>query len=276
MKTLNKVLDVLEIFLNSEKDELRISEVAKLTGLRKSNINRIVNVLVKRGYLGQKEKWGKYYLGVKFLPYNTKIRRRLKITEIALPFLSQLSRSVKETIMLCEWDGKRAFYREIIEAPHELKIIPDQGRTIPLYCTSMGKIILSNMSKQDLKDYFEQEKMEPKTENTVIDKHLLQNQLETIARENIAYDDEECFIGARSIASGIKDANGNIVACVGVFSPVARFSRTRMIEISGEIKRCALNVSEALGNIIDTHNKETTKKIRKAKNSKRRRSLKAT
>ena len=59
MIALQKVTEILELFLNSES-ELSLSEMSQLTGLNKSTVNRIASFLVKQGYLSQKEKRGKY------------------------------------------------------------------------------------------------------------------------------------------------------------------------------------------------------------------------
>jgi IclR family acetate operon transcriptional repressor len=247
MKSLNKALDILEVFMESEDNEIRLSEIARESGLSRSNVNRIVSVLLKRGYLKQPEKWGKYSLGPKFLAYQVRLKSILNLKEIAIPYLVKLNHAINESVMLAEWDGTTAFYREMINTTHPLQVIPEPGREIPLYCTGIGKIILAHKTPEDLDEYFKNVRLTALTENTITDIDEIKAQLKIVARTNIAYDDEECFIGARNLASGVRDAHGNIVACVGVFSPATRLSRTRMEEITPDVKQCALEISLALG-----------------------------
>jgi DNA-binding IclR family transcriptional regulator len=47
MKSLVKALDVIELFLDS-KDELALAEIARLSGMSKATVSRIVQTLVSR------------------------------------------------------------------------------------------------------------------------------------------------------------------------------------------------------------------------------------
>lgn len=247
MKSIHKVFDVLEVFIDFDGDEIRLSELAKAAGLDKSTVNRIVSVLVERGYLSQKEKWGKYSLGTKFLNFSGAIKRRMKIRDIAIPYLVDLHKEVDESVILATWDGKRAFYREVIDSEHPLRIMPDDRSEVPLYCTGIGKIILAHKTAEELEQYFRGRELLPITDNTILDAKILVKQLQKVSRENVAYDDEECFRGARNVASGVKDAEGNIVACVGVFAPSVRLPRSKMKKIAPYVKKCADSISSSLG-----------------------------
>lgn len=247
MKSLNKALDILELFTDAENDEMRLSEIAKLSGLNKSNVNRIVSVLVKRGYLNQKEKWGKYSIGTKFLTFKLSLKKRLKLRDIALPHLTKLSRDIKESVILAAWDGRLAFYREVINSTHPLNLTPEEGTIVPLHATAIGKIILANKSQQELEYYFLENELIAHTHNTITDIDIMRTHLKKIAQENIAYDDEENFLGARGVASGIKDSSSDILGCVCVFGPSSRLSLMRMTEITPNVKQCAIKISKVFG-----------------------------
>jgi DNA-binding IclR family transcriptional regulator len=247
MKSIHKVFDVLEVFVDFESDEIRLSELAKESSLDKSTVNRIVSVLVERGYLSQKEKWGKYSLGTKFLNFSGAIKRRMRIRDISMPYLLELFKDIGESVILATWDGRRAFYREVIDSEHPLRISPDDQSVLPLYGTGIGKIILAYKTQEELERYFQETELVRLTENTIVDPVILTNQLKKVARENVAFDDEECFDGARNVSSGIRDAEGNIVACVGVMTPSVRLTKAKMKKIAPRVRECAEAVSRALG-----------------------------
>ena len=121
MKSLNKVLDILETFLTSDSNTLRLTELSDLTGLHKATVNRIVSTLVKRGYLSQNEKRGKYSLGTKFLNYSSVIKRRIKIADLARPHLIRLNKIVKESATLFTYDHERIIYIEEIHSKYPLR-----------------------------------------------------------------------------------------------------------------------------------------------------------
>lgn len=246
MKSLKKALDILELFLDID-GEVRLSDLAKSSGLNKATVNRIVSVLVNRGYLRQPEKRGKYSLGTKFLDFSGLIKKRSKIRDTAIPYLIRLSQLVKESVMLAVWQGGRAVYSETIHADYPLRIIPDEGTKVPLYNTGVGKIFLANMTPQEQEIYLSTTPLQAYTPNTITGHEQLKKHLAMIVKEGIAFDDEEYYIGVRNVAAAIKDGEGKVVASVGVLGPSIRLSRSRMKEIAPEVKKCAMEISKALG-----------------------------
>jgi DNA-binding IclR family transcriptional regulator len=247
MKSLNKTLDILEVFLNLEGNDIRFSELVKLSALNKGTVNRIISVLVDRGYLYQSEKRGKYSLGTKFLNFTRIIKRGMKIRDIAMPHLAKLGNSVGECVILANRYGGEAFIGEVVESKDLLRTSPDVGTEIPLYCTGLGKAILASMPEQELEQYLKNVNIREYTENTITDLNQLRINLMVIAKEGVAYDDEEQHLGIRNVAAAIKDADGKVCAAIGVLGPSLRLTRAKMREITPEVKLCALAISRALG-----------------------------
>lgn len=246
MKSLNKALNILELFIEIERD-IRLSELAELSGLNKTTVSRLVSVLVKRGYLKQQEKRGKYSLGTKFLDFSGIIKKRSKIRDTAMPYLIKLSQLAKESVILAVWDGEKAIYSETIHAQYPLRAIPDEGTRIPLYCTGVGKIFLAHMTEAQLERYLDTTPLKPYTTNTITDPELLKTHLKIVAKEGVAYDDEEYYMGVRNVSAAIKDGEGNVVATIGVLGPSIRLSRARMREIAPDVKHIAQQLSGELG-----------------------------
>jgi DNA-binding IclR family transcriptional regulator len=67
--TVNKAIDILEVFLRSE-GELSLTEIAQATGLNAATAFRLVSTLARRGYIRQPEKKGAYLLGLRMLDFN--------------------------------------------------------------------------------------------------------------------------------------------------------------------------------------------------------------
>jgi IclR family KDG regulon transcriptional repressor len=246
MKSLSKVLDILELFLNT-KDEMSVSDIARLTGLNTATVSRITNYLSTRDYLVKSGKRGKYFLGTKFLGFSKIIKDRIKLRDIALPHMVNLSKSVDETVVLVLWDHNKAINIDSVQCAQSLRIIPDESGQIPLYCTGTGKIFLAQMTDKELEAYFNYNEILPYTANTITHLNHLKTHLLTIKDEGVAYDDEEYRLGVRNIAAGIKDVEGRVVASVGILAPSVRLTRDKITEISPAVKRCANEISSDLG-----------------------------
>ena len=246
MKSLKKVTSILELFLSNDED-LSLSDLSKLSGLHKTTIYRIVSFLVSQGYLKQREKRGKYSLGMKFLDFSGAIKKRMKIRELALPYLDKLSKSIKETILLQIWDGKESVLAETIHSDYVLQAIPNEGTKVPLHSSAGGKVFLAYMTKEGLKKYCNDSGLKALTPNTITNLNELKKQLITVKKEGIGFDYEETLLGASGVGAGIKDAQGNITATVNILGPTVRLSKARLRELAPEVKICALEISRELG-----------------------------
>lgn len=247
MKSLEKALRVLEVFLDTGDREVRLSDLARLSGLNIATVSRIVSVFVKLGYMNQLEKRGRYVLGTKFLNFSAIIKQRNKIRDIAMPHLIKLNKSVGESVTLLNWDGNKLVFIDEVYSRHPLRITPDPSTALPLYCTGVGKIVLADMTDTELEEYFHNADIQAYTPNTVTKLADLKACLKKIAREGVAYDDEELYLGVRCVGAGIRDAEDEIVACVGVSGPSVRLTRERMMEIAPDVKKCAMQISIDLG-----------------------------
>ncbi len=250
MKSLLKALDILELFW-LHHDELSLSEMASLSRHGKAATYRIVSTLVSRGYLKQEKKRGKYSLGKVFLEFSGIVKGNVNIRDLAIPYLTELSHLVKESVIIAIWDGKNSVFTETF---HEtgyslgpLKVIPEEGVSIPLYCSSLGKIILANMSEEDCAKYFNHIKLEKRTPNTIVDVSTFIMQFPKIKTENIAYDDEEYALGVRAVASGIKDEHKNICGAICIIGPSVRLSNDLLRTLAPTVRSFAVRISTVLG-----------------------------
>jgi len=263
MRTLNRTLDILEVFLKVEIDSIRLSELVKQSGLKRATVNRIVSDLADRGYLSQMKPRGKYYLGTKFVRFNQLIMQKSRLGQVAPLHLAKLAESVKDCVFLTVPDGETAMVSAVIDSQHILRIALEVGTLIPLYCTGQGKAMLAGMTEAELDRYLSTVTLKRLTENTITDPGELKAHLRTVAKEGVAYDDEDQYIGIRNVAAGIMNAEGKVIASVGAIGPSVRMTKARMREIMPQVKLCAAEISRALGYVsCDTEpavNKRKTK-----------------
>ena len=245
MQTVEKALDILEVFLKQE-GEMGIAALANLSWLNISTAHRITSTLVKRGYLNQRHKREKYYLGPKLLEFGSIVKRRMKIRDIALPFLQELNKVVDESVNLAIFDANEAVYIEQIESNHNLRIFTEVGNRVPLHCTGVGKVFLAHMGEAEVERFLS--KALPRyTENTITNFSQLKKQLLIVRREGVAEDDGEMEVGVRCVASSVKDCDGTVVAAISVSGPSARLSSERVAELKPLVKSCGLQISRAMG-----------------------------
>jgi DNA-binding IclR family transcriptional regulator len=250
IKSLNKAFDILDAFLKSSGD-LSLAEIARITGLNKPTATRIVSNLVTRGYLKQREKRGKYSLGMIYLTFSGVIKRDIKLRDIAGPYLAQLSDQLNESIIIAYGNGYEGIFTETIHGHFQknqvLKVIPDEGSNLPLHCTCLGKIFLAEMPDEDLARYIQLHPLQRYTPNSILDLSILKQQLGVIKSEGVSYDYEEYTPGVRGVGAGIRNHDGVIVGGIAILAPSTRLTPRKMPDIAVIIKKSADQISAELG-----------------------------
>ncbi len=246
MKVLKKAFDILELFLHNKK-EMSLAEIAKLSGLNKTTVYRILSEMLAYGYMNQKEKGEKYSLGAKFFDFCGYIKANMGIRDICIPYLMNLVKTTNECSMIAIWDGKNAIITETFHSNHPLRVVPSEGSSISLHSTGPGKIILSSMSEITQDNYYSAAKLESFTPNTISDVQDLKKHITIIQRDGIAYDYEENHIGVNSVAVAIRDITGEVVGAIGLVGPSARFTRTAIKKSSSVLLEYAYDISKQLG-----------------------------
>jgi len=248
MKSIKKALEILEVFLNGEK-EIGISELAEITGQNISTVHDILIDLTQKGYIKQKEARGKYSLGLKFLSFSNAVNKIVALVDIIKPLLAELSKTVNETSNISINCGTFCISIAAASTTYTLRVVPDENLSIPLYCTGVGKVFLAARTNEEIDNFINSQQLIAFTPNTITDPAKLKRQLRKIRREGIGSDNEEFEKGVRNIAAPIIDGNGEVIATVGVVGPAVRLTPSRMKEIAPVLKQYA----EALSDVVRRH-----------------------
>lgn len=146
--TLAKGLAVIEAF-EPHTTLLGNSELAARTGLARPTVARLTSTLARLGYLKYDEARAKYRLGVRVLRISRPLLAAMKIRQIALPMMLELSESVRGTVSLGMIDDTSSVYVETARSGDVGPHIPDVGAAIPLVRSSMGRALASMLPVEE-------------------------------------------------------------------------------------------------------------------------------
>jgi IclR family transcriptional regulator, KDG regulon repressor len=250
MKVVKKTLDILEVFLNNRK-ELGLSELTEITGQNISTVHDILQELLQRGYIRQQYKRGKYSLGPKFLSFSDVINKMMVIEEAVHPFMVKLSKEINETIVLSVKKENHGIvigevYSESLRGVLTAMRV-GENIVFPLYCTGAGKVLLAEMNDYELNSYFQNEKLESFTPNTITDMDKLRLQLQNIREGNFGFDYEEYILGLSNLAVPLKGFAAKTIAVLGITVLASSLDSQRAKEIASLTKKYASEISKTLG-----------------------------
>jgi IclR family pca regulon transcriptional regulator len=216
IKSLLKGLKLLEAF-TSEDFMLSFQEIVLKTKLPKATVFRLLHTLSSEDYLYFDSKLKKYYLSPRVMSLGSVFLSGMKLRDVALPYLEELSRLCGQNVNLTILDGKEILYVEHISKRDLLKIDIHAGSRVNVYQTACGRAILAHLTPDKLLWLLEELLANPDAVKTIGAKgEKLIMRLEEVRRQGYALNDEEFTKGVRSIAGPIFDKQGCIEGAVNM------------------------------------------------------------
>ncbi len=242
---------MLEVF-SQDAPSMSLNEIALAAGLNKSTAFRFAYTLEKLGYLVRDPETKRYRPGLKVLRLGFIVLNNLEMSQIALPYLKALSTSCRETTNMTVRDGNEIVYIARNKTDQILDVNLQLGSRLPVYCTSMGKAQLIDLSRKEILDLLG-EGPYPKTGlNTITRVDHLVAELDKVRKHGYAINDEELVVGLRSVAAPVLDTEGHVVAAVNISVPAARVSRQELETVlSPMVVGTVRLISAAMGVDID-------------------------
>lgn len=229
--------------LASASEPLSLKALSKVTGLHPSTAHRILAAMTQSRLVDRCET-GTYGLGIRFLELGNVVKSRFSIREITLPFMQELHEALGEAINLGIRDGDEIIYLERTSSGRSLvRVVYLIGARAPLHLTSLGKLFLAADTAANVRAYAEHTGLPGKTPHSLTSLERLEQELETIRREDLAYDNEEAELGLRCIAAPIRNDEGIVVAGLSISAPTERHNSSW----TDQLKRATTSISHALG-----------------------------
>jgi DNA-binding IclR family transcriptional regulator len=229
IQAVSHALDLLEQF-HEDVDELGVTELSKRLKLHKNNVFRLLATLESRGYIEQNRATENYRLGLKSLELGQTFIKQMGLLRQAKPVLEKIVQSCNETSYVTIFKEGHVVYLDVLETDMTVRVVSRVGSRLPAYCTASGKVYLANLSEDEINEILPSEGLKTYTPTTIGTRSELKNQLEKIAAQGYAIDDEELDQGVRCVAAPIRDYTRRIVGAISISGPSMRLTNDRIQE----------------------------------------------
>ena len=240
-----KVLKILEV-LHGNPAGLQLKEIAGQTAINKSTAYRFLAHLQSEGYLYRDEA-GAYVIGPKLARIGSGTNFEESLRKMSRPVLQKLWTATGETVNLAILDGQQILYLAVIESSHTFRFASQVGARRPLYCTALGKAMMSYLLPEEIEHLLPALAYERFTPHTITQPAKLKRELVKTRMRGYAVDDEEAVLGARCIAAPIFDANARVTGGVSLSGPITRISQDKVAPFAAILRKAALSISRRLG-----------------------------
>jgi len=239
-----RVLSVLESL--SRKRSVGLEELSREIGLAKPTVYRFLQTLQELGY-ARRDEADRWAMTLKLFNVGSRALDHLDLYAAARPVAEELADRLGEAVHMGVLEGDSAVYVLKIESKYTIRMFSRVGRRVPLYCTSIGKILLAWTGADDRRQALESVRLVPLTPRTISSRSKLETELEKIRRQGFAFDDEEHEEGIRCIGAPVFDREGFIVAALSASWPRFRYVEGPENEKVEAVVAAAARISSILG-----------------------------
>ncbi len=225
-----------------------MTEIAADVGLTKSTAFRFTHTLEELGYLRRDPETKRYRPGTKVLRLGFTALNSLEMGQVAQPYLRALSERCGKTTNMTVRDEAEIVYVARNKTQQILALDLHLGSRLPIYCTSMGKAQLIDLSRPELRALLGDGPYQQRGPNTITTLEGLLDELADVRSQGYAVNDEELAPGLRSLAAPVRDHSGEIVAAINVSVLSMRISRQELEnQFAPLVLETGRRISSALG-----------------------------
>jgi DNA-binding IclR family transcriptional regulator len=242
--SLGKALKLLFLIAESEDPAgVSVSELVRLTGLSRPTTYRFLGELQEFGLVTAVPKRPMWQLGPKVIALAAMagnwgiLRRRAKQA------MEEFVRSVGYTVHFGILDGREVVYIDKSESTKHLTISSVVGQRRALHVTALGKCLVAFDPNPEFAAQIAKEGLPPRTFHSITDSAAWLAEIEKVRATGVAFDNEECDLGARCVAAPIRDSQGYVVAAISLSALTSRADELDFRRLADEIRGLANRIS---------------------------------
>lgn len=214
----------LLVIRSFDEDQRRqtLSDVARRTNLNRATARRLLLTLTDLGYMRLEDRH--FSLSPSVLQLGYAYIAALGARAIAQPYLESLGATVDESCSMTVLDGSEVVYVARVPTKRFFSLTLGVGSRLPAHVTSMGRVIMADLSDEEVDEILASSDLEPLTEKTLTDPVLIKAEMQKAKSQGWYLLDEELELGIRAVAAPVFDESGRVTAAVNVSTTVARTS----------------------------------------------------
>ncbi|WP_224406081.1 IclR family transcriptional regulator [Afifella sp. IM 167] len=244
-KSTLKALQILEAVVAGGRP-VSVAELSSGLAYSKPTTHRIATFLEEQGYLEREFGSRRFIASQRLieLALNVLIAAAQRPTRRSI--LNWVVEQTGETCNIGVMHNGELVYIDRVESHWPLGLRFEPGSRVPLHCTAIGKLVLSQLPEEALTKLLGTLRLARYTDNTVTDQAELRRRLEEISRAGFSIDNQEFMSGVVCVAVPIFDASGRACAGLAISAPEARMSAERAEEHVAVLRAAAAQMQETI------------------------------
>jgi len=213
-----RALDVFKAYHVAQRP-LSLTELSQKTEIPVSTCHAVMKLLAQEGYLyfvSSREAYPTRLLW----QITEEIRRHDPIVQMLEPALISLRNEVEETVILGVQQGDEVIYLLVLESAQAIRYSSNVGEHKPLHSSSIGKVMLANMTPDALDTWLKGHPLKRATERTITSAAVLREDLSATRDRGYSVTRGESVSDVMALAAPLR--LGGAVLGVALAGPMPR------------------------------------------------------
>lgn len=233
IKSVKTALEILEA-IGEEGSDVRLTCLSKKVNMQKGRLHRFLTTFMECGYVEQKEKTGRYRLGLSAYAIGQKALSNMSLTQASRPIMEELAMACNEAVYLAVAQDQELLLLDMVNTTQRVAVISLIGNRYPLDNTAAGKI--AKACKLPQKGLSAESEPLPDSGALAIEQRGLSVDFDTLGN------------GITSITVPFFNQQGGIPGFLCLVGPQFRFSEERINhELIPRLQKAGQAVSKNLG-----------------------------
>lgn len=219
-------------------------EISDGLGYPVPTVYRLAKSLVRAEYLVHLREEGRFELGYKPHLLAVSLHRQVGVPSAVKVVVRDLHLQARLAAYFAVYRGADVIVAHICDSPDHPRLRPlTFGFHEAAHATAFGKIMLAGMNAGQREQYLEAHGMAPLQEETITDRAVLEEHLQKVMLDGVAWENEEFVRGKTCAAVGVRNGIGMVVGSVAISADSAEV-RGRERELELELRDAANRVSK--------------------------------
>jgi IclR family pca regulon transcriptional regulator len=227
IEALARGLDVLMAF-QPRHPTMTLSAIAAEAKLARPTAHRILLTLAELGYVRAAD--GAFTLTPKVMELGTAFVQSMGLWDVARPHMEDLVAKTNESCSIVQLEGSDVVYVARVAVPKVVGLTVHIGTRFPALQTALGKVILADLSPDELTRALAVPSRSNVTPRWVPEAEERDALLARVREQGWALADEQLARGIRSVAVPLRDRSGHVIAALNVNTNAAETSMETLLD----------------------------------------------
>lgn len=244
VRAAERALAILGVFARGQQPEWALEDIARACELPKSTTHRLLDTLVRQGFVALGRRPGSYRLGLQAAVVGSAAIRSRRPRQDIQELLRKAVDQVGETVGLSVRDGRAAIQVDRVASPRPLHWRLNIGDSLPAHESAAGKVLLASLGDDAVRELYAGMDILPKaTPHTISSVAQLIDALGPVRRLGYALDAEEHELGLRCVSVPVRGVSGRVTLAMTMSAPASRVDLERIEQPVRTLMRIAAEIA---------------------------------